>query len=136
MGSPLTLPEPLLARARRARVGLELGAGARFDTALALAAANPRARWIVSDIDPRVMSAPGPLEALRLDVLDPDVEALAGVDLVVAVRIPEELQLAASRLALALRADLALRPLKDEWADLGARRHVVWPDGWRYWPIE
>ena len=32
----------------------------------------------------------------------------------------------------ALGADLALRALKDEWADLGPRRHVVWPDGWRF----
>ena len=132
----MQLSAQFLARARRARVGLEVGAGARFDTALALVAAGPGARWLVSDIDARVLAAPPPIEALRLDVLRPDMSALVGVDLVYAVRIPEELQMAASRLAVALRADLALRPLKDEWADLGARRHVAWPDGWRYWPIE
>lgn len=130
------LPAPLVERARRVRCGLEVGAGARFETALALREANPEARWIVSDVEPRVLLAPPALEARMLDVLRPSLEGLGEVDLVYAVRLPEELQLAASRLAVALRADLALRPLKDEWADLGVRRHVVWPDGWRFWPIE
>ncbi|HET6406131.1 MAG TPA: UPF0146 family protein [Candidatus Thermoplasmatota archaeon] len=131
----MRLPPPLLDRARRARVALEVGAGGRFETALALREANPRARWIVSDVDERVLAAPAVLEPRLVDVLRPDLEALRGVDLVYAVRLPEELQLAASRLASALGADLALRALKDEWAELGPRRHVVWPDGWRYWPI-
>lgn len=130
------LPAPLIERARRARCGLEVAAGARFETALALREANPGARWIVSDIDERVLLAPPPLDARILDLTRPDVEGLAGVDLVYAVRIPEELQLPASRLARALGADLALRPLKDEWADLAPRRYVAWPDGWRYHPID
>lgn len=134
--TPAPLPAPLVERARRARVGLEVGAGARFETALALRDANPGARWIVSDVDPRVLLAPPTLEARVLDLVRPSLEGLEGVDLVYAVRLPEELQLAAGRLARMLRADLALRPLKDEWAELGARRHVVWPGGWRYWPIE
>ena len=131
-----SLPTPLVARAAACRVGLEVGAGARFETALALREANPRARWIVSDVDPRVLLAPPELEARLVDLTRPDPGALSGVDLVYAVRLPEELQLAALRLARALGADLALRPLKDEWADVGPARHVVWPDGWRYWPIE
>lgn len=130
------LPKALLDRAHRARCGLEVGAGQRFETALALRAANPRARWIVSDVDERVLLAPPGLEAMLLDVTRPTLDALPEVDLVYAVRLPEELHLAASRLAIALHADLALRPLKDEWADLGPRRHVAWADGWRYWPID
>jgi uncharacterized UPF0146 family protein len=90
----------------------------------------------VTDVDPRVMLAPTTLEARMLDLTRPSLEGLEGVDLVYAVRLPEELQLSASRLAVALGADLALRPLKDEWAELGPRRHLVWPDGWRYWPID
>lgn len=130
------LPAPLLERARRARCGLEVGAGQRFGTALALREANPDARWIVSDVDERVLVASSLLEARVLDLLHPDFDGIREVDLVYAVRLPEELQLAASRLAVALHADLAMRPLKDEWADLGPRRHVAWPDGWRYWPID
>lgn len=128
------LPPPLVDRAGSVRVGLEVGAGARFETALALAAANPRARWIVSDIDARVLDAPAPLEARVLDLTQLDLAGLGDVDFVFAVRLPEELQLAAARLADALSADLALRPLKDEWADIGPRRHVAWPDGWRSFP--
>jgi uncharacterized UPF0146 family protein len=129
------LPLQLLARASRVRCALEVGAGARFETALALREANPGARWIVSDVDPRVLIAPPGLEARVLDLLRPDVAGLGEVDLVYAIRLPEELQLAASRLASALAADLALRPLKDEWADVGARRHEAWGEGWRYWGI-
>lgn len=135
-GHGRVLPAPLVARARDARVGLEVGAGTRFETALALRSANESARWIVSDVDPRVMLAPPVLEARVVDVTRPDLESLRGVDLVYALRLPEELQMAAMQLARALKADLALRPLKDEWADVGPARHVAWPGGWRYWPIE
>lgn len=128
----LTLPAPLLARVREARVVLEVGAGARFETARAVREANPEARVIVTDVDARVLAAPFPLEARLVDVLAPDVGSLAGVDLVIAVRLPEELQLAALRLARALHADLAIRALKDEWTDLGPVRVETWPDGWRF----
>lgn len=132
----MELPLPLVDRARRARVILELGAGARFDVALALAAAAPDARVIVSDVDARVLAAPSPLVARIVDAHAPDLAALDDVDLVVAVRIPEELQAAATRLANALDADLAMKPLKDEWADVTPfrRRAVAWPHGWRYFP--
>lgn len=130
------LPPPLVERARRARKGVEAGAGARFGTALALAAAAPEAAWWVTDADPRVTSAPAPLRACVWDVTRAPPPELAGADLVYAVRIPEELQLACARAARAMGADLALRPLKDEWADVSAvyRRSVAWPDGWRYHP--
>lgn len=129
------LPTPLLARARIARRGLEVASGARFETALALARAAPGAQWWVTDVDARVFEAPSPLHAAILDLHAPRGD-WDGVDLVYAIRLPEELQPAAIRLASRLRADLALRPLKDEWAEFGPGRHVVWPDGWRFWPIE
>ena len=127
-----SLPAPLVARARAAGRVLEVGAGARFEVALALAA-EAGAEVLVSDVDARVLGAPLPLHALVLDVTRPPLSGLEGVGLVVAVRLPEELQLAAARLARSLGADLALRPLKDEWADVSAAlpRVVAWPDGWR-----
>lgn len=126
------LPPPLFDRVREARVILEIGAGARFETALAMRAANPHARIVVSDIDARVLAAPAGIEARIVDVLHPDPGSLGDIDLVYAVRLPEELQLAALRLARALGADLAIRALKDEWSDLGPARVETWPDGWRF----
>ena len=135
MDAPL-LPPQLVERARRARRVAEVGAGARFDVALALARVT-RARVLVTDVDARVLDAPAPLEARVDDVTAPDFTLYDGVDLVVGVRSPEELQLPVARLARALGADLALRPLKDEWSELasaGYRRHVAWPGGWRWFP--
>lgn len=132
----MRLPPPLLARARDARVALEVGAGRDFSTALALAEAAPQARWFVSDVDERVLLAPPALHAVLLDVAIAAPEDAPPADLVYAVRLPEELQGGAARLARSLGADLALRPLKDEWADVSTwfKRHVAWPDGWRYFP--
>ena len=126
------LPPPLLARAARARKIVEVGAGARFETATELARCG--AEILVTDVDARVLAAPAPLLALLHDVHDAPAPAMLGADVVLSVRPPEEIQLACAKLARALDADLALRPLKDEWADISAsfRRHVVWPDGWRY----
>lgn len=111
---------------------LEVGAGKEWTTALALHDAG--ARLVVSDVDPEVLLAPPHLRAILLDVTRPDRGLLGDVDLVYAVRVPEELQLSCARLAEALGADLALRPLKDEWADLGHRRYQVWTEGWRFYP--
>lgn len=128
------LPAPLVARARQARRVVEVGAGARFETALALVALGPEV--VVTDIDPRVRQAPAPLRAMLHDITRDSAEALGPADLVVAMRPPEELQLAIARAARALGADLAFRPLKDEWADVRAAypTHVVWPEGWRFFP--
>lgn len=136
MPPPASLPAPLVARARAAKRILEVGAGSRFDTALALRQAAPGAEVIVSDVDERVLLAPPGLRALTLDLARPHTAELPDADLVVAVRLPEELQLPAARLAEALGADLAVRALKDEWADVGAARRRVetWPDGWRFYP--
>lgn len=126
------LPAPLIDRVRAARVVLEVGAGARFETALAMRAANPSARIVVSDIDARVLAAPAGIEARLVDILHPQLGDLVDVDLVYAMRLPEELQLATLRLARKLGADLAIRALKDEWSDLGPARVDTWPDGWRF----
>lgn len=130
------LPQALLERARRARKAVEVGAGPVWGTALALAQAAPQAEWWVTDVDARVLQAPAPLRAALFDVTRAPPPELSGADLVYAVRLPEELQLSCARFARHVGADLALRPLKDEWADVtpAYRRSVAWPDGWRYFP--
>lgn len=133
----MELPALLGERARRARRIAEVGAGWRFDLARALRAAAPDVPLLLTDIDPRVLDAPEGVLALVDDATAPTLEAYEDVDLIVSVRPPEELQLAIARLARRLGADLALRPLKDEWADLapaGYRRALPWGDGWRYHP--
>lgn len=132
----VALPQPLLDRVARARKVVEVGAGASFATALALQSHAPHAAFVLTDVDPRVLQAPPPLTGLLHDVARDGAKPLGGADLVYAVRLPEELQASIARLARALGADLALRPLKDEWADLAPHflRHEAWPEGWRYWP--
>lgn len=132
----MELPPPLLRRVARSHKVVEVGAGAVFHTAQALHAHAPQAEWILTDVDPRVLQAPPPLRSLLHDVTRDPPDALAGADLVYAVRLPEELQRAAARLARQLDADLALRPLKDEWADLAPHffRHETWGMGWRHYP--
>lgn len=129
----MDLPPPLLARVARARKVVEVGAGGVFATALALQAHAPRAEFVLTDVDPRVLRAPPPLRGVLHDVTRDGPGPLAGADLVYAVRLPEELQRAAAGLARELGADLALRPLKDEWADLAPHffRHEAWGGGWR-----
>lgn len=133
------LPAPLLARAKHARKILEIGAGTDFTTALALHEAARDATILVSDVDPRVLRAPAPLLPMLLDATRAeDLRALQGVDLVIAVRIPEELQASCFALARRLGADLAMRALKDEWAhvdDPAAARGATWGGGWRYFAL-
>jgi uncharacterized UPF0146 family protein len=91
---------------------------------------------LVTDVDARVLAAPPPVRAVLHDATRDPPDALAPADLVVAVRPPEELQLPIARLARRLGADVALRPLKDEWADVGEAfpRFETLPDGWRWFP--
>jgi uncharacterized UPF0146 family protein len=120
----------------RARKVVEVGAGASFATALALQSRAPQAAFLLTDVDPRVLQAPPPLKGVVHDVTKDNAKPFGGADLVYAVRLPEELQAPVARLARQLGADLALRPLKDEWADLAPHflRHEAWPEGWRFFP--
>lgn len=111
------LSEVLLGLARRGPFVAEVAAGRRFDTALAFHEATGM-DVLVTDVDPRVLEAPRELRAKVDDLLDPKVGLYEGAALIYAQRIPEELQLAAARLAHRVGAPLALRPLKDEWADV------------------
>jgi uncharacterized UPF0146 family protein len=115
---------------------VEVGAGASFQTALALQNHAPQAAFLLTDVDPRVLQAPPPLQGVVHDLTKDGAKPFGGADFVYAVRLPEELQASAARLARQLGADLALRPLKDEWADLAPHflRHETWPEGWRFFP--
>ncbi|GEM_PF-5899249 len=126
------LPSSLVARVAKARRVVEVGAGARFETALAVAALGPEV--LVTDVDARVLAAPAPLRALVHDVVRGDPRLLGPADVVLAVRAPEELQLPIARVARRLGADLALRPLKDEWADVSEAfpRWEALGAGWRW----
>jgi len=100
-------------------VVVELAAGRRFDLALDLAA-RTRARVLVQDVDEGVLAAPPPLTGFVDDLTRPDLARYAGARLLVARRLPEELQAPCAALARRLGVALAFRPLKDELADVGA----------------
>ncbi len=131
-------PDPLVPHVLLANIGpasrvVEVGAGARFDVALLFAARG--ARVTVTDLDPRVLAAPSPLDARVADAAMEDAALFEGVDLVYAVRPPEELQPILARVARRFGCALALRPLGNEWVDLGewlaeperARGWLVYP---------
>lgn len=110
---------------------VELAAGRRFDLALDLAARGFAVT--VTDLDPAVLAAPAPLDAFVDDLHRPDVARYRGAALLVARRMPEELQVAAVALARAAGVPLAFRPLKDELAEIGPVRLV---EGWRVVDVE
>lgn len=128
-----TLPPRVADLARGARKIVEVGAGRDFRVALALKGLAPGAEVLVTDVSPGVLDAPRDLAAFCDDVTRPAWALYEGADLVVGVRTPEELQLAVARVARKVGAALALRPLKDEWADVSEAfpRFEVVGDGWR-----
>lgn len=119
--------------ARASRKVVEVGAGRDFRTALAVKGLAPAAEVLVTDVSPVVLEAPRELAAFVDDVTRPAWALFEGADLVLGVRTPEELQLAVARVARRVGAALALRPLKDEWADVSSefRRSEPIGDGWR-----
>lgn len=127
------VPDALLDVARAARKVVEVGAGRAFGTALAFKAAAPRADVVVTDVNPVVRDAPAPLAAVVDDVTAPAWHVYEGAGLVYGIRLPEELQVPAARVARRVGAAFAVRPLKDEWADVSDDYPRVerLPDGWR-----
>ncbi len=107
--------------------------GAEFGTALAVKAENPLAEMIVTDVSPVVRAAPAELAAFVDDVARPTWAIYEGADLIMAVRAPEEIQIPIARVARRVGASLALRALKDEWADVGEAFRAFEPvsGGWR-----
>ncbi len=133
MTDPFLVPRNLLAAIPNGAQIVEIGAGARFATALDLAGLGYAVT--VTDVDPRVLDAPAPLAAVIDDVLQPDAGLFAHAALIVSVRPPEEIQTALARLAAGLGVPLILRPLGNEWVEftgiLGPPRRV---SGWLCYP--
>jgi hypothetical protein len=128
----------LVERYRGAAKIVEVGAGQRFDDAIAFARALPGTRVVVTDTDPRVLRAEAPLWAEIDDITRPRRANYEGAALVYGVRLPEDLHAAAGTLARSIGADFALRLLGDEAPALPA-----WGPGevledaggsWRLWP--
>lgn len=120
---------------------VEVGVGGRFDLLEALAQRLPGARLVAVDIDPeRLQGVPSAIEAHVDDVHEPRILLYRAADLIVARRPPVELQPAVARLARSTGAALALRALKDEWADLtgilGFGTLLGEQEAWRWWPRE
>jgi uncharacterized UPF0146 family protein len=120
---------------------VEVGVGGRFDALRELAERRPQARLVAVDVDPAGLEgAPAGVETHVDDVHEPRASIYRGVDLVFARRPPAELQPAIARLARAHGADLALRALKDEWADLTGilGEPAIPPEAgaWRWWPAD
>lgn len=126
---------------QRARV-VEIGVGARWSTAIAVLGARPDLRLSATDVHRSRLADPPPGVTTFLDdVTDPDVERYRGVDLLYAVRCPEELQVPIARLSARVGSGLALRALKDEWVSLegllGPAEQMGGGQGasWRVWGL-
>jgi uncharacterized UPF0146 family protein len=121
--SPCVLPGRVLAAYRNARRVVEVGAGASWGT--------PGCEVLVTDTDPRVLGAPAPLRAAVDDAFRPQRALYEGAALLLAVRAPEELQVAVAALARAVGADVLLLPLGQELAHLDGWRHEA-VQGWHW----
>lgn len=134
------LPDPLLeALPPNARV-VEVGVGGRFDVLEALSHRREDLELVATDVRAGALEgAPGTVETHVDDVFEPRTSIYEGAKLVYAVRCPAELQPPLARLAGSVGAQLAVRALKDEWADvddlLGPHRILSTSQAsWRWWP--
>jgi uncharacterized UPF0146 family protein len=135
------LPDAVIEALAPSALVVEVGVGGRFDLLAALAQRRPDLRLVAVDRDPEALAdPPSGVHAHVDDVHDPTVSPYREAELVLARRPPAELQPAIARLARRLEADLALRALKDEWADLapivGEPQILDAERPWRWWPRE
>ena len=100
---------------------VEVGAGYFVDVALALAARGLEVT--LTDKEERLL---GGFRVLEDDIFSPRLELYVGASLVYSIRPPLEMQLAIGLLAAKIKADVLIRPLMDEIADLpGFARRLV-----------
>ena len=100
---------------------VEVGAGYFADVALALMARGLEVT--LTDKEERLL---GSLRVMEDDIFSPRLELYLGASLVYSIRPPLEMQLAMGHLAAKIKADVLIRPLMDEIADLpGFARRLV-----------
>ena len=100
---------------------VEVGAGYFADVALALMARGLEVT--LTDKEERLL---GSLRVMEDDIFSPHLELYLGASLVYSIRPPLEMQLAMGHLAAKIKADVLIRPLMDEIADLpGFARRLV-----------
>jgi uncharacterized protein len=91
---------------------VEVGAGFMLDVALLL-----RQRLTVVATDKEKYSLDG-ISIIDDDIFSPRKEIYEGASLLYSIRPPIEIQVAMGRLAAEIRADVLIRPLNDEIAEL------------------
>lgn len=118
-----------MARLRPPSAVVEVGVGNDFEAAREFQRAGHEV--LTTDVHPR--EPPPGIRFVLDDITAPELRHYAGAALVYGVRLPEELQASAARVAREVGALLAVRCLKDEWADVSMYfpRHAVLGDGWR-----
>ena len=100
---------------------VEVGAGYFAGVALALMARGLEVT--LTDKEERLL---GSLRVMEDDIFSPRLELYLGASLVYSVRPPLEIQLAMGLMATKIGADVLIRPLMDEIADLpGFARRLV-----------
>jgi len=100
---------------------VEVGAGYFADVALGLKAGGLDV--VLTDKEERLL---GSLRVEKDDIFSPRLELYRGASLLYSIRPPLEMQLAMGLLALKLGADVLVRPLQDEVAQLpGFARRLV-----------
>lgn len=100
---------------------VEVGAGHVLDVAAALKARGLQV--LLTDREDRLS---GGLQVVADDIFSPRLQLYRGAKLLYSIRPPLELQLAMGRVAAETGADVLIRPLADEVADLpGFSRRLV-----------
>ena len=100
---------------------VEVGAGYALEVALGLKARGLDV--VLTDKEERIL---GGLRVEKDDIFSPRLELYRGASLLYSIRPPLELQLAMALLAAKLGADILIRPLQDEVAELsGFARRLV-----------
>ena len=101
---------------------VEVGVGHRADVALQLALC-PSLSVVVTDVEERLL---GSLRVAKDDIFSPRLDLYRGASLLYSIRPPLEMQLAMGALAASVGADVLVRPLGDEVAELpGFSRRLV-----------
>ncbi len=102
---------------------VEVGAGHVLDVALRLMQCSKRLRMVVTDIEERYL---GPVLVEKDDIFSPRLDLYRGASLLYSLRPPLEMQIAIGALARRIGADVLIRPLGDEVAELpGFSRRLV-----------